>query len=326
MSTTIERPTAPEQRTVDVDVESLDTRGRTVHGFAAVYNVLSEDLGGYREQIAPGAFAGVLEGDVRALLNHDPNEVLGRTKSGTLRLHDEDRGLRFELDLPDSPLGQNIRESVRRGDLDGASFRFVVGDEDWDGDVRTVTRVEELLDASIATHPAYPEASIELRTRPPKEGGTMEEAATLEPEAEEDEGVEERTSNGGALRVADINDSRAERRTLLGAFRNAGWKPGHRAEITWNEFESCAESRALTFTSGVSTVDKLARDAGGFGADSRYAWPAFPRISVDAGITSVDVLTRRRGRCRLRPTSSATSTRSPTSPRSRIRSPSPTWR
>src|SRR5512132_39631 len=162
--------TAPESRTIDVDVGSLDTRGRTVHGYAAIYNTLSEDLGGYREKIAAGAFAGVLEDDVRALLNHDPNQVLGRTKSGTLRLFDEQRGLRFELDLPDSPLGENMRSAVRRGDLDGASFRFEVGDEAWDGDVRTVTRVDKLLDASIATHPAYPEASIELRTRPQKEG------------------------------------------------------------------------------------------------------------------------------------------------------------
>jgi Escherichia/Staphylococcus phage prohead protease len=289
---TIERPRAPEQRTIDVDVEDLDARGRTVHGFAAVYDVLSEDLGGYQEKIAPGAFAGVLDADVRALLNHDPNEVLGRTKSGTLRLFDEERGLRFELDLPDSPLGENVREAVRRRDVDGASFRFQVGQEDWNGDVRKIKAIDELYDVTVATFGAYPQASIELRTRPQKEGSTMEEVATLEPQAEEkDEGAEERTSTG-SLRTTDINQGRAERRTLLGHFREAGWKPGRRTEITWNDFEASAESRALTFTSGVGTVDKLARAAGGFGADQRYAWPAFPRIAVDAGITSIDVMTQ----------------------------------
>src|SRR5215218_9905815 len=128
------KTTAPEQRTIDVDVEALDARGRTVHGYAAVYGVLSEplgELGGAREQIKPGAFANVLHGDVRALLNHSPSEVLSRTKSGTLRLYDERRGLRFELDLPDSPLGENVRTAVKRGDIDGASFRFIVDEDAW---------------------------------------------------------------------------------------------------------------------------------------------------------------------------------------------------
>src|SRR5207249_6084834 len=141
-------------------------RGKTVHGYAAVYNVLSEDLGGYREQIAPGAFAGVLDADVRALLNHNPDEVLGRTRSGTLRLFDEPKGLRFELDLPDSPLGENMRSAISRGDIDGASFRFDVGQEAWEGDVRTVKTVKALHNVTVATFPAYPAASVELRTKP----------------------------------------------------------------------------------------------------------------------------------------------------------------
>src|SRR5918995_4728132 len=133
---------APEQRTIDVDVEDVDTRGKTLHGYAAVYGAVSGDLGGFRETIAPGAFRDVLSADVRALLNHDPNEVLGRTKSGTMRLFDEQRGLRFEIDLPSSPLGENVREAVRRGDIDGASFRFQVGDESWQDDLRTVKSVK----------------------------------------------------------------------------------------------------------------------------------------------------------------------------------------
>ncbi len=161
-----DHPKAAEQRTIDVDVEALDTRGRTLHGFACVYNAESGDLGGFRERISPGAFAGVLDADVRCLLNHDPSQVLGRSKSGTLRLSDEQRGLRFEADLPDSPLGENVREAVRRGDIDGASFRFVVGEESWNGEVRTVETVAELQDVTVATYGAYPAASVELRTRP----------------------------------------------------------------------------------------------------------------------------------------------------------------
>lgn len=280
------RTKAPEQRTIDVDVGSLDTRGRMVVGYAAVYNVLSEDLGGYRERIAPGAFAGVLDSDVRALLNHDPNEVLGRTRSGTLRLFDEQRGLRFELDLPDSPLGENVREAVRRGDIDGASFRFVVGDEEWTDEVRTLTKVERLLDVTLATFAAYPAASIELRTRL-KEEPKVEDALEVQAEAEE------RTEPPkGGLRVADVNEGRAEQRTLLGAFREAGWKPGTRAEIPWPAFENAAESRALTWTGSVDNVEMLHRGAGPFGADQRYAWPAFPRVPVDSGVTSVQVLTQ----------------------------------
>jgi HK97 family phage major capsid protein len=163
--------TEHEQRTIDVDVRDLDTRGRTLHGYASVYGIESNDLGGFREKIAPGAFRDVLaDADVRCLLNHDPSQVLGRTRAGTLRLFDEERGLRFACDLPESPLGENVREATQRGDIDGASFRFVCGSETWDDarEVRTVTQVSELHDVSVATYGAYPAASVELRTRPEK--------------------------------------------------------------------------------------------------------------------------------------------------------------
>lgn len=257
----------PEQRTIDVDVESLDTRGRTVVGYAATYGVPSEplaDLGGAREQIRSGAFKDVLGSDVRALLNHDPNEVLGRTKAGTLRLFDEERGLRFELDLPDSPLGENVRTAVKRGDIDGASFRFVVADEEWAGEVRTITRIAELHDVTVATYPAYAASSIELRTR--TEAPKMEEAV------EEHEGAEERSqeeveatvsARKGGLRVADANGGEPESRTLYGQFKKAGWTPGGgRTEISWNDFETASESRALTWTgaAGVNVARQAHRD------------------------------------------------------------------
>jgi len=240
------------------------------------------DASGYREKVAAGAFAGVLEDDVRALLNHDPNQVLGRTKSGTLRLFDEQRGLRFELDLPDSPLGENMRSAVRRGDLDGASFRFEVGDEDWNGDVRTVKSVKALRDVTLATYPAYPTASVELRTKPTtSKEETMDESTTTEQEVEDavhDEPSEKRTAGGG-LRVTDrVTSTQTESRTLYGQFQRAGWSPGERTEIAWLDFENATESRALTWTGSVDLVNRLEREAGPFGFDQRYAWPAFPRV------------------------------------------------
>jgi Escherichia/Staphylococcus phage prohead protease len=293
--------TAPEQRTVDVDVQALDTRGRTVHGYAALYGVLSEDLGGFRETIATGAFGPAVNDDVRALLNHDPNEVLGRTRSGTLRLFDEPRGLRFELDLPSSPLGENVREAVRRGDLDGASFRFEVGEDEWQGEVRTIKTIRALRDVTLATYPAYPDASIELRTRPEpiREEKTMDNETAV---PVQEGGEEARTENpsehrsehraAGGLRVEDRVGGRGERRTLHGAFKAAGWTPGTRTEIAWLDYEGAAENRALTWTGSVDNVDPLYRASGPFGADQRYAWPAFPRVPVDSGVTSVQVMTQ----------------------------------
>ncbi len=288
--------TAPEQRTIDVDVGSLDTRGKTVHGYAAVYNVLSEDLGGYKERIAPGAFNGVLDADVRALLNHNPDEVLGRTRSGTLRLFDEPKGLRFELDLPDSPLGENMRSAISRGDIDGASFRFDVGQEAWDGDIRTVKTVKALHDVTVATFPAYPAASVELRTKPTaKEEPTMDEATTsseggAEAAIDDKPEAEQRTSTG-TLRVTERDQAGTEARTLFDRFKAAGWSPKvGTATIPWREYETSAENRSLTWSGSVDNVSQLLGVAAPLGYDQRYSWPAFPRVGVDAGVTSVNVL------------------------------------
>lgn len=172
-------------------------------------------------------------------MNHDPNEVLGRTKSGTLRLFDEPKGLRFELDLPDSPLGENMRSAISRGDIDGASFRFDVGQETWDGDVRTIKTVKALHDVTLATFPAYPAASVELRTKPTREAPKMDEASTSSEGGEEaaiieDDKPEQRTTSTGTLRVTELDHGSTEARTLFDRFKAAGWE--HRvgtATIPW---------------------------------------------------------------------------------------------
>lgn len=149
-----------------VEVRAKDG-GRTIAGYAAIFNEVA-DIGGYfREQIAPGAFTKAVKGDVRALFDHDSAHVLGRTKSGTLRLREDERGLAVEIDLPDTQVARDLTASMERGDIDGMSFGFVVTKQTWDETqdppLRTVQEVE-LSEVSVVTFPAYPDASIALRS------------------------------------------------------------------------------------------------------------------------------------------------------------------
>jgi hypothetical protein len=133
-----------------------------VVGHASVYNTMSEDLGGFREIIAPGAFDDVLENDVRALINHDGNLILARTTSGTLKLSTDEKGLKYEFDMPQTSYGKDLAISMKRGDVTQSSFAFTVENDNWetkDGmDVRTITKVKRLFDVSPVTYPAYPDA------------------------------------------------------------------------------------------------------------------------------------------------------------------------
>jgi uncharacterized protein len=147
--------------------------GATVSGYAAVFGVLSEDLGGFREQIAPGAFKKTIrESDVRLLWNHSDGEVLGRSrpgKSSTLTLAEDASGLLFECPLPDTHRGRDVPELVRRGDVDQCSFGFLTIRDVWEylenGDViRTLLEVR-LFDVSLVTFPAYAETSADVRAR-----------------------------------------------------------------------------------------------------------------------------------------------------------------
>jgi HK97 family phage prohead protease len=140
----------------------------TVRGYAARFNCLSHDLGGFREIIRPGAFTAALakpSAEVFALFNHSKDMVLGSTASGTLRLFEDSRGLRFEVDMPDTALGRDLLTLMRRGDVVGASFAFSLAQggqkfvKDSRGHVtREIHSVAALHDASIVTAPAYPQA------------------------------------------------------------------------------------------------------------------------------------------------------------------------
>ena len=140
---------------------------RTLVGYAAMFNS-DATIGDYFiERIDPGAFNTALTADVRALVDHDTGRVIGRTKSGTLRLAVDSRGLRVEIDVPDTADGRDLWTLVERGDISGMSFGFRVTKQSWDetGDmpVRTVLEVE-LFEVSACAFPAYDDTMLGVRS------------------------------------------------------------------------------------------------------------------------------------------------------------------
>lgn len=168
-----------EQRAYDGELKAA-VEGRTVEGYASVFNSMSEDLGGFREIILPGAFSNVLDNDVRALYNHDSNYLLARTTSGTLELKEDDKGLYYRFEMPKTSYGNDMLELFRRGDLSQSSFGFTVKKDSWrmeEGQhVRYIERVGSLFDVSPVVYPAYASASSGLRSAEPKGEGEAQEA------------------------------------------------------------------------------------------------------------------------------------------------------
>lgn len=144
-----------------------------LEGYAATFNSVSHDLNGFREKIIPGAFSRTLKenADVRALKNHDPNFVLGRSKSGTLKLEQDSRGLRFRVVLPDTQYARDLHTSIARGDMDQCSFAFRAKDQKWseeqdsNGDWFAMRELHDvdLFDISAVTYPAYEDTSVSAR-------------------------------------------------------------------------------------------------------------------------------------------------------------------
>ncbi|MCO7225768.1 HK97 family phage prohead protease [Pleionea sp. CnH1-48] len=154
----------------EVRAHKDDSGQTTITGYAAVFNSLSENLGGFREQIESDAFNEVLENDVRALFNHDQNFVLGRSQSGTLKLSVDETGLHYEITPPDTQTVRDlVLEPMARGDISQSSFAFTVEDDDWREDdegriVRTIKKVRSLLDVSPVTYPAYTDTTSAKRS------------------------------------------------------------------------------------------------------------------------------------------------------------------
>lgn len=150
-----------------VETRAGDDGKRTLVGYAAIFNSDTKIGDYFIERIAPTAFNGALSSDVRALVDHDTGRVIGRTKSGTLRLAVDERGLKVEIDVPDTADGRDLWTLVERADISGMSFGFRVTHDEWDetGDlpVRTIHEVE-LFEVSAVAFPAYDDTALGVRS------------------------------------------------------------------------------------------------------------------------------------------------------------------
>ena len=160
-----------ERRFLPTELRVLDDSPLRIVGYAAIFNSLSQDLGGFREQIAPGAFADALKkDDIRCLFNHDTNMILGRMAAGTLRMKEDEKGLHYENDLPDTHVGQHVRSAVARKDITGNSFGFKLRNKDgehWErqknGEMFRTLMSIRLFEIGPVTYAAYTETSVDVR-------------------------------------------------------------------------------------------------------------------------------------------------------------------
>ena len=145
------------------------TNAITLRGYAAVFNSESQDFGGWREVIEPGAFKADLDlkKDVRAMIGHDSGRIIGRSKSNTLRMSEDERGLAVEINLPDTTDARDLAANISAGNIDGMSFGFrtrsAIWEEGEEYDIRHLNDVE-LLEVSVVAFPAYPATSIGVRS------------------------------------------------------------------------------------------------------------------------------------------------------------------
>jgi HK97 family phage prohead protease len=146
-----------------------DDGSLNITGYAAKFMRLSQDLGGFREQIHPDFFAEALSRcDVRCLRNHDPDHLLGRSGNQTCRLATDSEGLLFDNDLPNTTDGRDTHELISTGRMIGCSFSFTTDADDWDDSsgatIRTLMKCRDLFDVGPVTYPAYLDTSVAARS------------------------------------------------------------------------------------------------------------------------------------------------------------------
>jgi HK97 family phage prohead protease len=194
-----------ETRRLTVDMRHVELRAEDaptadvadgkliLKGHAAVFDRMSEDLGGFTERIARGAFRKALDrhDDVRLLVNHD-GLPLARTKNNTLELREDPKGLHVYAELADTQMARDLRTLIARGDVDQMSFGFTIAQDRWDdmdgAAVRTIMEIGSLFDVSAVTYPAYTQTDVSMRAEPADETDAVR---SVEPTSQSDVAEEE---------------------------------------------------------------------------------------------------------------------------------------
>lgn len=154
---------------------TLDEESRKVEGYALLFNKDSKPMrgGDLIERIAPTALDGVLEkSDVLCLMNHDESRgVLARYRmgEGSLSLVVDEKGLKYSFEAPNTALGDELVESLKRGDISESSFAFTVEKDNWEKKengtyLRTIVQIGQLYDVSPVYYPAYQDTKVALRS------------------------------------------------------------------------------------------------------------------------------------------------------------------
>jgi phage head maturation protease len=260
MAVTVNRPTVGE---VEERSAVAETDGKRVHGLVP-YDVVA-DVGEFRERIEPGGLA--------------------NTDFSKLKV--------VELKPPESRT--DVVEALERGDIAGSSWRMRVARDRWDGDLRTITEIAELVDVTLAgsSDPVYPTA-VEYRSRPAtgqedNMSDTAQPAEGPENQNQTDERIEreERSYPAGSLRVEDRTvDAEVRMISLADAFAQRGFFENRAAQIGWDEY------RSFTWSGGtvVSDINPLRREGVPLGYDTRWLWPVVPNTPVSDATTSVQYL------------------------------------
>jgi len=157
-----------ELRITEIECRADDNGEKLLEGYAVLWNSPTVIGGQFSEEFRQGAFTKALDtSDIRALADHDTSKVLGRTKSGTLQLEEDDKGLRVRITPPDTTTARDLMTLIERGDVSGMSFGFQAREQEWNHRSNPSTRIvkdAELFEVSVVTFPAYPDTSIALRS------------------------------------------------------------------------------------------------------------------------------------------------------------------